>query len=79
LVFQISHALALTQGADSKRHVLESRIGYAMIEAVAPFEVQKMRWGRRCYGSSAGDFLACLETAKKTGKDQRCSITAPAQ
>ena len=52
--------------------------GYAMIEAVAPFEVQKMRWGGRFYDSSAGKISACLEAAKKTGKDQRCSITVPA-
>jgi len=49
-----------------------------MIEAVAPFEVEKMRWGGRFYDSSAGEISACLETAKKTGKDQHCSITVPA-
>jgi len=67
-----SHVARLVMGRD------RVSAGYAMIEAVAPFEVEKMRWGGRFYDSSASDFSACLETAKKTGKDQRCSITVPA-
>lgn len=67
-----SRVAALVMGRD------RVSAGYAMIEAVAPFEVQKMRWGGRFYDSSAGKISACLEAAKKTGKDQRCSITVPA-
>jgi len=67
-----SHVAGLVMGRD------RVSAGYAMIEAVAPFEVEKMRWGGRFYDSSAGEISACLETAKKTGKDQHCSITVPA-
>jgi len=67
-----SHIASLVMGRD------RVSAGYAMIEAVAPFEVEKMRWGGRFYDSSAGEVSACLETAKKTGKDQRCSIAVPA-
>jgi len=67
-----SHIASLVMGRD------RVSAGYAMIAAVVPFEVEKMRWGGRFYDSSAGEFSACLETAKKTGKDERCSITVPA-
>lgn len=67
-----SHVASLVMGRD------RVSAGYAMIEAVAPFEVEKMRWGGRFYDSSAGEVSSCLDTAKKTGKDQRCSITVPA-
>jgi len=67
-----SHVASLVMGQD------RVSAGYAMIEAAAPSEIEKLRWGGRFYDSSGADFSACLETAKKTGKDQRCSITVPA-
>lgn len=34
--------------------------------------------GRRFYDASGGEISAYLETAKQTGKDQKCTITVPA-
>ncbi|MDP9812612.1 hypothetical protein J2W42_005482 [Rhizobium tibeticum] len=49
-----------------------------MIEAVEPFEVQKMKWRGRFYDASGRDISACLGKAKQTGKDQKCTVTVPA-
>lgn len=51
--------------------------GYAMIGAADPLEVEKMKWGGRLYNASGGEISACLETARQTGKDQKCTITVP--
>ncbi len=68
-----SHVAALVMGRD------RVSAGYAMIGAADPLEVEKMKWGGRFYNASGGEISACLETAKQTGKDQKCTITVPAR
>ena len=67
-----SHVASLVMGFD------RVSAGYAMIGAVDPLEVEKMKWGGRFYNASGREISACLETAKQTGKDQKCTITVPA-
>ncbi|QVQ38713.1 hypothetical protein KHQ08_18390 (plasmid) [Pseudochrobactrum algeriensis] len=67
-----SHIASLVMGFD------RVSAGYAMIGAVDPLEVEKMKWGGRFYNASGREISACLETAKQTGKDQKCTITVPA-
>jgi hypothetical protein len=68
-----SHVASLVMGFD------RVSAGYAMIGAADPLEVEKMKWGGRFYNASGGEISACLETAKQTGKDQKCTITVPAR
>ena len=51
---------------------------YAMINSVDPLGVKKLEWGAGFYDASGGEISACLEMAKQTGKDQKCTITVPA-
>jgi len=51
---------------------------YAMIESVDPFGLKKMKWGAQFYDAGGGEISACLEKAKQTGKDQKCTVTVPA-
>lgn len=67
-----SHVASLVMGFD------RISAGYAMIGAADPLEVEKMKWGGRFYNASGGEISACLETARQTGKDQKCTITVPA-
>jgi hypothetical protein len=67
-----SHVASLVMGFD------RISAGYAMIGAVDPLEVEKMKWGGRFYNASGGEISGCLETARQTGKDQKCTITVPA-
>lgn len=67
-----SHVASLVMGRD------RISAGYAMIGAVDPLEVEKIKWGGRLYNVSGGEISACLETARQTGKDQQCTITVPA-
>lgn len=67
-----SHVASLVMGRD------RISAGYAMIGAVDPLEVEKIKWGGRLYNVSGGEISACLETARQTGKDQKCTIAVPA-
>ena len=67
-----SHVASLVMGFD------RISAGYAMIGAADPLEVEKKKWGGRFYNASGGEISACLETARQTGKDQKCTITVPA-
>ncbi|WP_029728400.1 DUF6118 family protein, partial [Sinorhizobium meliloti] len=67
-----SHVASLVMGRD------RVSAGYAMIEAVDPFAVKKMKWGGQFYDAGGGEILACLEKARQTGKDQKCTVTVPA-
>ena len=51
---------------------------YAMINSVDPDGVKKLQWGGQFYNAGGGEISACAQTAKKTGKDQKCTITVPA-
>lgn len=51
---------------------------YAMINSVDPQGVKKMEWGAGFYDASGGEISACLEKARQSGKDQKCTITVPA-
>ena len=51
---------------------------YAMINSVDPLGVKKLEWGAGFYDASGGEISACLEKAKQTDKDQKCTITVPA-
>lgn len=50
----------------------------AMIESVDPFALKKMEWGAQFYNAGGGEISVCLEKAKQTGKDQKCTVTVPA-
>lgn len=50
---------------------------YAMINSVDPVGVKKLQWGAGFYEASGGEISACLEKARQTGKDQKCTITVP--
>ena len=50
---------------------------YAMINSVDPLGVKKLEWGAGFYDASGGEISACLEKARQTGKDQKCTITVP--
>ncbi|UDF33316.1 UNVERIFIED_ORG: DUF6118 family protein (plasmid) [Roseateles sp. XES5] len=50
---------------------------YAMINSVDPLGVKKLQWGAGFYEASGGEISACLEKARQTGKDQKCTITVP--
>ena len=50
---------------------------YAMINSVDPQGVKKMEWGAEFYDASGGEISACLEKARQSGKDQKCTITVP--
>lgn len=52
--------------------------GRAVIRAADPFEAQKITWGSQFYDASGGEISACLETARRTGADQQCTVTVPA-
>ena len=67
-----SHVASLVMGFD------RVSAGYAMIGAADPLEVEKMKWGGRFFNTSGGEISGCLETARQTGKDQKCSIIVPA-
>ncbi|PYE29872.1 hypothetical protein C8J35_1283 [Rhizobium sp. PP-F2F-G38] len=67
-----SHVAALVMGRD------RISAGYAMIRAADPFETGKMEWGRKFYESNSDPISVCLQTAKQTGRDQKCTITVPA-
>ncbi|MFC5387171.1 DUF6118 family protein [Aquamicrobium segne] len=66
-----SHIASIVMGQD------RISAGYAMIRADDPLEVEKMKWGGRFYNASSGEISACLETARQTGKHQKCTITVP--
>lgn len=51
---------------------------YAMIGSVHPFGLKKLKWGGQFYDAGGGEVSACLEKARQTGKDQKCSFTVPA-
>ncbi|RVI06559.1 hypothetical protein CN200_30695 [Sinorhizobium meliloti] len=67
-----SHVASLVMGRD------RVSAGYAMIEAADPFTVKKMKWGGQFYDAGGGEILACLENARQTGKDQKCTVSVPA-
>ncbi len=50
---------------------------YAMINSVDPQGVKKLQWGAQFYDAGGGEISACLEKARQTGKDQKCTITVP--
>ena len=50
---------------------------YAMINSVDPVGVKKLQWGGQFYQAGGGEVSACLEKARQTGKDQKCTITVP--
>lgn len=56
-----------------------NRIGAAsaIMNSVDPVIVKKMNWGAQFYDAGGGEITACLEKARQTGKDQKCTITVP--
>ncbi|MDZ7874009.1 MAG: DUF6118 family protein [Rhizobium sp.] len=50
---------------------------YAMINSVDPQGVKKLQWGAQFYDAGGGEISACLEKARQTDKDQKCTITVP--
>jgi hypothetical protein len=67
-----SHVAALVMGRD------RVSAGHAVIRAADPFEAQKITWGGQFYDASSGEISACLETARRAGTDQQCTVTVPA-
>ena len=67
-----SHVASLVMGYD------RINAAYAMINSVDPDGVKKLQWGGQFYNAGGGEISACAQTAKKTGKDQKCTITVPA-
>ncbi|TWC75762.1 hypothetical protein FB593_1281 [Rhizobium sp. SJZ105] len=49
----------------------------AIMNSVDPVIVKKMNWGAQFYDAGGGEITACLEKAKQTGKDQKCTVPAP--
>ncbi|OQM74095.1 DUF6118 family protein [Manganibacter manganicus] len=66
-----SHVASLIMGRD------RVSAGYAIIRAAEPSESGKMEWGRKFYDANGGEVSACFEAARRTGKDQNCTITVP--
>ena len=66
-----SHVASLVMGSD------RINAAYAMINSVDPIGVKKLQWGAGFYEASGGEISACLEAARKTGKDQKCTVTVP--
>ncbi len=66
-----SHVASLVMGND------RINAAFAMIRSVDPQGVKKLEWGAGFYNSSGGEISACLEKARQTGKDQKCTITVP--
>lgn len=67
-----SHVASLVMGND------RINAAYAMINSVDPVGVKKLQWGGQFYEAGGGEVSACLEKARQTGKDQKCTITVPA-
>ena len=67
-----SHVAAPVMGRD------RVSAGHAVIRAADPFEAQKITWGGQFYDASSGEISACLETARRAGTDQQCTVTVPA-
>ena len=67
-----SHVASLVMGSD------RINAAYAIINSVDPIGVKKLQWGAGFYEASGGEISACLEKAKQTGKDQKCTIIVPA-
>lgn len=66
-----SRVAALVMGGD------RIDAAYAMIESVDPLAFKRMKWGAGFYEASGGQFSACFDKAKQTGKDQKCTVTVP--
>ena len=67
-----SHVASLVMGHD------RVNAAYAVIDSVDPDRSKKLKWGGQFYNASGGEISVCLETAKQTGRDQKCTITVPA-
>ena len=67
-----SHVASLVMGSD------RIDAAYAMINSVDPIGVKKLQWGAGFYEASGGEISACLDKARQTGKDQKCTVTVPA-
>ncbi|RVM17906.1 DUF6118 family protein [Sinorhizobium meliloti] len=66
-----SHVASLVMGND------RINAAYAMINSVDPVGVKKLQWGAGFYEASGGEISVCLEKARQTGKDQKCTIIVP--
>ena len=51
--------------------------GLAMIHTVDPGLAGKVDWSSQFYQSNVGGIGACFEEARKTRKEQKCTITVP--
>lgn len=67
-----SHVASFVMGYD------RINAAFAMIRSVDPQGVKKLEWGASFYNTSGGEISACLEKARQTDKDQKCTITVPA-
>ena len=67
-----SHVASLVMGRD------RVSAGEAMIRAVDPAKARNIEWSSQFYETNAGGIGTCFETARQTGKDQKCAITVPA-
>lgn len=50
---------------------------FATEPSVDPDRVKKLKWGGQFYDASGGEFSACLDKVRQTGKDQKCTVTVP--
>ena len=66
-----SHVASFVMGYD------RINAAFAMIRSADPQGVKKLEWGAGFYNASGGEISACLEKARQTGKDQKCTITVP--
>lgn len=67
-----SHVASLVMGYD------RINAAYSMIDSVEPDRSRRLEWGGQFYDASTGEISACLETARRTGTDQQCTVTVPA-
>ncbi|WP_374788977.1 DUF6118 family protein [Brucella oryzae] len=66
-----SHVASFVMGYD------RINAAFAMIRSVDPQGVKKLEWGASFYNTSGGEISACLEKARETRKEQKCTITVP--
>ena len=66
-----SHVASFVMGQD------RVSAGLAMIHTVDPELAGKVDWSSQFYQSNVGGIGACFEEARKTRKEQKCTITVP--
>ena len=66
-----SHVASFVMGQD------RVSAGLAMIHTVDPELAGKVDWSSQFYQTNVGGIGACFEEARKTRREQKCTITVP--